>query len=359
MIEATLAPVRDRAGLAAAWQDLQARADHSFFLSWSWVGTWLAGLPAATEPLCVTARAGGAVIGLGLFVPRRVVRHGVIRARTLHLHETGCPDDDQLTVEYNGLLVDRRAPHEIAAACLAALAPRTDLWDELWLGALAPGWPDWAGAAGPAPWPWKTSPCRWVDLTALGTSDYLDTLSANTRQQVRRAARLYGEVSVEAAATPAAADDIWRELVDLHQAGWQGRGAPGAFANPRFVAFHRRLIAERLPAGEIQLLRVRGGGATIGCLYNFVHEGRVLSYQSGFAFAADNRLKPGLVSHAAAIAHNRAAGHHVYDFLCGDAQYKRSLAHGRTDLAWVLVQRPRLAFALEHALRRARALVRR
>ena len=309
-------------------------------------------------PLCLAAHAGDEVVGLGVLVPRRAVRHGVVRARTLHLHETGRADCDQVTIEYNGLLVDRRAPAAIARACLAALAPRADLWDELRLGALAPGWADWAGAAGPAPWAWKTSPCRWVDLTALGGGDYLAGLSANTRQQVRRAARRYGTVRVEPAATPAAAAAVWRELADLHQSGWQARGHPGAFANPRFAAFHERLIAERLPAGEIQLLRVRGDRGTVGCLYNFVYAGRVLSYQSGFAFAPDNRLKPGLVSHAAAIEHNRAAGHRAYDFLCGDAQYKRSLASARTDLTWVILQRPRLAFALEHGLRRVRDWVR-
>ena len=81
-------------------------------------------------------------------------------------------------------------------------------------------------------------------------------------------------------------------------------------------------------------------------------------YQSGIAYEADNRLKPGLVCHAHAVAYNAAAGHRIYDFLGGEARYKKSLstdaAHVR-ELTWSTIQRPRFRFALEARARLVRA----
>jgi CelD/BcsL family acetyltransferase involved in cellulose biosynthesis len=345
----------DPRALAADWLDLQARADHSYFQSWGWIGTWLACLPPSVEPRCLAARAGGETVGLGLFVARRTRRYRVLPARGLHLHQTGDRRFDQITVEYNGLLLDRRDPAGIAAACLARLDRETDLWNELYLPGVDPAWQSWAAAVG-TPDLIQDSRCRYVDLT-LGEEAWWGSLSGNVRRQIRRARTLYGEVAVEVAREPAEARAIWAELEQLHQAAWQARGAPGAFANRWFADFHERLIAERMAAGEIQLLRLSGGGRTVACLYNFAYGGRVLSYQSGVALDPDNRKKPGLVAHAAAIAHSRAQGHAVYDFLAGDAQYKRSLARAENRLVWLAVRRPTAAFAVERSLRRLKRSV--
>ena len=174
----------------------------------------------------------------------------------------------------------------------------------------------------------------FVDLASLGDDDYLRRLGANTRQQIRRSRRLYGEVSTEIADGAEAAARIWRELEALHQVTWRRRGKPGAFARDFFRAFHERLITERLQRGEIQLLRVAAEGGTIGCLYNFVYRGRVYAYQSGLAYGTDNRLKPGLVAHHEAIEASRRAGRRIYDFLAGGDRYKRSLATGSLNLVW-------------------------
>ena len=353
-MDVELRPVRGPGELAPAWQGLSARSDHGFFQSWGWIGTWLAALPANLAPLCLRARAGGRVVALGILVPHAVRRHGFVRARTLSLHETGSPALDQLTIEHNGLLLDRDCAAEAAVACLRFLVDRDFpiAWQELNFGGVPAPWRDRLAAVGLPVVVRQASPAPFVDLAALGPDDALAALSANTRQQVRRSQRLYGDLRLESAGDLAAAWSIWEELTALHQASWQARGRPGAFANPAFVGFHRRLIADRLPHGEIQLLRVAGAHGTVGCLYNFVYRGRVYAYQSGFAAAPDNRFKPGLVTHVAAIARNRAQGRRVYDFLAGDDRYKRSLATGATELHWLTLQRPTPALRLEAALRR-------
>ena len=131
------------------------------------------------------------------------------------------------------------------------------------------------------------------------------------------------------------------------------------FANPFFERFHRALITDLFAAEQVQLLRICAGGRPIGYLYNLVQGGRVHNYQSGFAYGPDARLKPGLVSHALAVEHNLARGASCYDFMAGDSRYKRSLATGTDHLVWLVVQRSRLKFRLEHALRAMRNCARR
>jgi CelD/BcsL family acetyltransferase involved in cellulose biosynthesis len=80
----------------------------------------------------------------------------------------------------------------------------------------------------------------------------------------------------------------------------------------------------------------------------------VYSYQSGFNYEEDNRLKPGLVSHRVAIEHCLAAGDAVYDFLAGDDRYKRSLGTHGGRLFWLTLQERRLSFSLERRLRAAK-----
>jgi CelD/BcsL family acetyltransferase involved in cellulose biosynthesis len=145
-------------------------------------------------------------------------------------------------------------------------------------------------------------------------------------------------------------------LQRLHQAYWTARGKPGAFANPFFTAFHRRLVREALSRKEVELARISSEKGALGYLYQFRKNGHVYSYQSGFHYEQDNRLKPGLVSHRLAIEHSLSTGDAVYDFLAGDDRYKRSLATHGGQLFWLTLQKRRLAFSLERRLRAAKRL---
>jgi len=80
----------------------------------------------------------------------------------------------------------------------------------------------------------KTSVSPHVDLDKVRAAegDYLSLLSANTRQQVRRAIRLFeskGELILERAPTAGQALDWFERLCHLHQERWTARGKPGAY----------------------------------------------------------------------------------------------------------------------------------
>jgi len=196
----------------------------------------------------------------------------------------------------------------------------------------------------------------YVNLARLRQSKtpYEDSLSANTRRQLRRSLEIYGQqgaVRTEVAPDACTAQRMFDELIELHQRRWTGRGQPGAFASPRRVEFFRALIGRAFPAGAIQMLRVAVGQSTIGVLFNFVQKGKVYFFQSGFNYSQERRLKPGFVTHACAIRHCLEQGFDEYDFLAGDARYKRSLAKDQRPLAWMVFARPRLKLALIARLR--------
>jgi CelD/BcsL family acetyltransferase involved in cellulose biosynthesis len=200
-----------------------------------------------------------------------------------------------------------------------------------------------------------------VDLAKVrDAGDYLKVLGGNTRSQIRRSQKLYGargKLALEVAGSPAQALDYFDELVALHRRSWGERGQAGAFL-PFVHAFHKRLIAQRFASGEIQLLRIRAGDSTVGCLYNLVARGTVAFYQSGLALETDGKLKPGLVCHALAVAHDAAAGHRWYDFLGGSSRYKQSLSTDARNLVWLRLQKNRLRFTLEDVAQDVRRRVR-
>src|SRR5437763_320138 len=107
------------------------------------------------------------------------------------------------------------------------------LWQELEARAKAPfllSW-DWIGT-------WLAEAVR-----ASG-KPYLDHLSANTRQQIRRSVRLYeerGRLEARRAHDVGEGMQFLDGLADLHQRYWLGRGEPGGFGHPFFESFLRRL----------------------------------------------------------------------------------------------------------------------
>ncbi|MBL0212961.1 MAG: GNAT family N-acetyltransferase [Myxococcales bacterium] len=329
------------------WRALDEPASPSFFTSWSWMENWLACLPRDQAPRLAVIRDGAQPITAFFLRRAPLVRHHVVRSRAVYFNVTGNPRLDNLTIEHNGPV-----GREIGIGNLVDLLPGP--WDELFLPALradAFGGLSELVIRGYRVRIERRVPVHQVDLARVRESGYLKLVGGQTRSQIRRAQREAGDLTVEHATDLRSALAIYDELIALHQAQWIARGEPGAFADPWFDRFHRRLITQRFPHGEIQLIKLTSALGPIGALYNFVHRGRVLQYQSGMASFENNHLKPGFLAHTAAIEHAAAAGHELYDFLAGDVRYKKSLATSSTSLVWARVQRLRLRFFVEDRVR--------
>lgn len=314
----------------AAWQARAGDWGASAFLSWPWVGC-LAG-ERYSDPVLAEVREGGDLIGLALFNRRT----GAL-ARRFHLHESGDPALDAVFTEHNGVLAAPGRGAEALGAILRALGgPITRVVlsgvDDAALAA--------AGAAGTVDrLHTRLAPFARLDPAA----PFIDGLSRNTRAQLRRSDRAYaaaGPLAVARAATPGQALDWLDRLVALHRTTWAARGIASGFLGAPVQRFHRALIGRGMPGGTVELLHVTAGPRSIGYLLNLRAGGRAAAYQSGFDYAgAAPHEKPGLTSHAAAAEQARQEGAAEYDFLAGDARYKRSLASEARAMHWFGWQR--------------------
>lgn len=342
--EIVVSGVRDFAALGVKWRDLEARSNNSFFQSWTWTGC-LAD-ERFPDPVLVEAREHGRTVAFALFNRR---------GRTLYLGESGDKALDCVFIEFNGVLAETGLEARLTAACLEAARAWSGHGCRAWPGR----WPALGGLRRRRLVLSGVNSTTAVSAAEIGSvrrnrslpapfvgfresnDRFLESRSANTRQQLRRSLRDYaaaGAVTIERADTSQRAYEFLDRLAALHQTSWMARGQPGAFANPFFGRFHRALIARGLGRGEIDLLRVTAGGQVIGFLYNFRYRGHSLAYQSGFDYAGATRHeKPGLTCHHEAIGFAARTGATRYDFLAGDDRYKRSLSEQAEILHWVEV----------------------
>jgi CelD/BcsL family acetyltransferase involved in cellulose biosynthesis len=352
----------DPAALALEWQALERESAASFFTGWTWVSCWLEHLDGAAlrRLVLLRVRQGGRTVGLGLWSRRTLLRLRCLPSRALLLHATGRPELDDLSAEHNALLARADIDDEVVAAACAALLERCPGIDQLVVPRASVLPPAVAALAAGAGLRLRSTsePAYRIDLQALGARPYLDTLGAATRSAVRRSLRLYealGPVRLESAASVPEALHFLERLRHWHQRHWRARGLPGAFANPRFEAFHQKLVARGFDAGAVRLLRLRAGAHEVGLLYAFVHRGQMLVYQSGLHLdLVERNHHPGLVLHALAVQHAADSGLQGYDLMAGEARYKRQLASECYPMLTWSLHRPGPALWLEEGWRAAK-----
>jgi hypothetical protein len=350
------------------WRQLASRtADHSAFLSPPWIEAWLEVFGPRLAPTGFIWRDAEGLPAACALISTKDGRLGPFRITRSFLNASGagpgCEHNDVLAVEEF----------------------RDTVWDDL-VGFVRDsgsdefalvGVTDKAATAVRCRWPSESyeghfSEAPYVSLERLradGTS-YASTLSANTRWQIRRSIRLftetYGGLSVEVAQPGGQLAAWFSEMISLHEERWRREGESGAFWREPILRFHERLH-EMCAAGQepdqlaVDLLRVRFGEETIGLLYNLRYRGRVNFYQSGLRYHRDNRLKPGLVTHALAVDHYLAGGEDEYDFLGGEpgpVRYKRSLSTDIRTLAWIELPAPSLKMRVIDGIRHGRRRVR-
>jgi CelD/BcsL family acetyltransferase involved in cellulose biosynthesis len=342
-------PLPPIATLEDIWRGLDGTGAHSFFLTWSWIGTWLKTLPPSVRPMLLRATRAGELAGLALLTPRRGRLRGLIPVRQAWLNATGDPAFDCLTVEHNGFAVSGAGDSALVEALERSFRAGGIAADELVL----PGIP--AGhQAVPRPLDReRASPAFRAPLE--GAREGIEPLlSRNARQQIRRAMRAWerkGPLSVEVAGDAETALAYFERMKELHMRSWKRRRRRHAFTHPFFEVFHRALIVDGFAGGGVDLMRISAGTHVLGYLHNFRRNGTVSSYQSGFDDTVPD-LRPGYVCHALAMAHYAAEGMAQYDFLAGTNRLKQSFGPEQYEMCWRRLRKPKAVFQAEALLRR-------
>ena len=97
----------------------RAGASPHFFLSWDWIGCWIA--EASLRPAVLIGKVDDQIVLLGALAPssRRDVLPIAIHG--LQLHAIGDLQHDIITIEYNGFLVDREWIGKVETDAIAFL----------------------------------------------------------------------------------------------------------------------------------------------------------------------------------------------------------------------------------------------
>lgn len=351
-------PFLSSSGLPDWWAPLfEASGSDSVFLSPAWMQSWIAVYGADFEGSWVHWEAGGRVVA-GCLLVERVVRVKGIPMRSQFLNATGHADSPVPLAEFNDVLHVRGYGDAVARDLLRLLHERS--WARLLLSghehdsiagrllAMVDG----------TQVEQRSSASRYVDLRALGERPFESTLTGRSGTYLRRNRREYearlGAIGVHRAQTLAEALDLFAQMRELHLLRWNALGKTTSLAADAVVDFHLRVIRALFAGGGVELLRVGSAERPIGFLYNFVLHGKVSVFQTGFAYEPASKRSPGLLTHALAIEHYRQGGLREYDFLSGDAQYKRTLSNRVRELLWTTVYRDRPWIRMLLAARRVR-----
>lgn len=326
--------------LREEWRSLETRCGQSFFISWGWIGPWLELVLPRVEVFVFRARRGQETVALATIARYRCTRGRILPATVLALNEA-TTDGLNMVIEYNDLLA---LPEQISACralMLQTLVKTPYAWSELQLSGVDPCWrlalqaveSDLYEHLPEQRSPWVASIEGLSDLDAV-----LGGLSRNRRSKIRQSIKhfesTYGPLSTSEPSSTEDALAAFDRMGELHTARWNRTGLSGSWGNARWADFHRNLIQQGFARGEVQLLSVSAGGVLLGTVYNFLWNDRVYMLQSGFAEPRSNAERPGYVAHCLAMAVNGSRRLKIYDFMCGDADYKQSLAEQGSPMEW-------------------------
>ena len=342
----------------------------SFFLEPFWQRTCEKVWP---ESLGWTVWSGTAAWGSGnmanaLLGRRTVTRHhGLMSSKVVALNQTAFEHWDQVFIEFNGFFA---APREGFSANLNLLIEglcKDPGWDEFKLSGLQSSEYEAAWALSlkhglrPRLLDQRVTPYRDL-LGDRHAGTVLSGLSSNLRSQLRRSQRkleeTLGPLKLAHASDAMQAWEWISQLAPWHEARWRhpdGRSSSG-FSNPVFVQFHQTLIEEAFASDGVRVWKLQAGNHVLSIIYNFRTTTTESFYLGAVNPEIDPRFQSGLLAHALIMDQCLLEGLQFYDFMAGDSRYKRQLANGSETLYWLVLQRPRVRFAVEDKLRQWRGV---
>jgi len=348
----SLEPVPELEVLESMWKRMDQTGNHSFFLTWAWIGTWLRYQPSLSRVMLLRALDSEQTIGLALITFRQSTIRGLFPIKQAILNASGEPALDCITIEHNGFAT-RLSEDELWLALVDWFESGSSTVDELVLSGIRTNI-SISGKQNSIMLERREAGFRTPLGAIRSFEDVATILSRNGRQQLRRSIRKYqrqGPLRIDEAGDTDSALSFFEQMKILHVRSWTRRAQRHAFSNSFFEIFHRALIKDNWAAGGIDLLRISAGPKVLGYLYNFRRNGIVFSYQSGFD-DSEPKSRPGYICHALAIAHYGKNGMSYYDFLAETNRLKQSFGIEKYELRWQRLRKLTVGFRMEAYARR-------
>lgn len=340
----------DISTLSKAWLELESIAKPSTFLSWAWISTLIS---LTEQEITVTeATLQGRTVGIGLwFSSYSTIR----KAKKLSLHKTGISKLDQVWIEYNDFLLEPSHETKVRKV-LANFALHQLKWDTLDIGpaqssviALF----EKTSIEHRISW---SAPSFVAELSEYDCIDsYLLSLSKNIRGQVRRDLSIASrDLEIEVATSAKECKQWFADSAAAHVKRWTDTTAGSGFCNAAFVRFHEKLIDKGFTNKSVCFLKFQHQQTTLAHFYYLVDKKSIRFYLSSIDYDIDTPYKNlGLLLHTKAIEYFLQKGALRYDFMGGNAQYKRSLSHTENRLETISLYKR----SLDSVLRRCKTFL--
>lgn len=314
--------------LEELWTKLELKSSTtSFFISWHWVSSWLSTI--GQEPFILMGYKNDTVVALGIFHVNTV---GIwpFKKNVWWLNKTGQQSADQVWIEYNDILFDDSLNEtEKSQIRQSPLTQNKSSLQEVHYD-LTQFCPDDSLV--------KTKTTGYITKLQDQDSelDILSIFSKNTRQQIKRSIKLLESRDSLNLVAAQNAEEYFDEICEKHIEQWGDSRWGSGFENPLFCQFHKHLHKNQ----KTQMLKLEIGGQPIAFGYYFLYKKKVSFYLSAIEKYDDNRIKVGLVFHYMAMNYFQQQGFESYDFLGGDARYKKSMSTSSYTLySWYLEQK--------------------
>lgn len=311
------------------WNTISRKSNSaSPFLSYNWVNAWINTLTEV--PLVALLRKDSEEIGM-CFLGVQEHRYFGLTIQTAFLNQVGNEKKDQIWIEYNGViclprfkgLFFRELFKELALngldRLIISMTEKRTSHDILKQSQLFMNQSNTVGF-----------------IAHLSKSrDVLSSqfISKNTRNQIKRSNKkiedLYGRLTIRKGNTYPKKIEIFERLATLHRIQWGQTSEGSGFDNSYFTQHHTTLMED---SDFCELVEVRGGETVLGCAINFLFDNTVYFYCSGInQDIATKHIKPGYSMHSTLMEFYRERGFERYDFMGGDARYKKSLSDTQVD----------------------------
>lgn len=354
---------RELVELAGRWEDLlSASLRPEAMLTPSWLMTWWRHFGTGRTLTVGVYEADGRLVGLAPMCGRDHRYRPGVRFRRLEALGSEDGNGDGVCSDYLHLIV---RPGFESAVCDAFVTGMTSgdfgRWDEWVLSAVDGTHPlntplrdAWSRAGFPvtettiSSSPYVTLPANW--------DAYLAGLNKKRRQSLASAQRHFdawaaGRARFHRAVDEASLHEGRDVLIDLHGQRWRAQGNVGVFNAPRFAAFHDEFMRQQLSSGGLELQWLTVNSRPVAVHYSIRAFGKVNYYQTGRVMEVPTDVRLGIVLVMRAMQDAIGRGDREFDFLAGEAQYKRLFTQTSRPIVQFRVARPGIRETVRRAVR--------
>lgn len=319
--------------ISAEWDDLLSRTTApEIFRTYLWAKSWweVFGGTGGRQPFVVGVRQGKTLVGLAPLLTRPV--GGLFRQQRLEFFGTGEDEADEICSDFLDIMAAAGFEDQVVRAIWNAIEAERPRWDEAVFRNIVPGsllsrfFQPMARDAGCADARRPSGERFYVNLDAGDFNAYTDGLSKKKKKRIfyyrRRMEKEGGFVERRIERK----EEIPLFLAEIARLSRMRRGSQGmstAWQSEKFRRFHAVAAPRLWDAGQLDLRLWQRGDTAVAALYNFLYDGTIYYYQSGFDTQAFGNTSPGLVTISHVIEWGFVHKMRRYDFLVGaEGSYK-------------------------------------